>query len=165
MEGQPVPTSLFSFHHLFRPSSRRVYPLPFFRLIQMSARRSRINATRYARNHSNDPWIFIARPPTTLFVLFPTPSRTYACACVCVASPQCVLTYNYATHWGNVCHPLMLTFVNRVGLLCAMDTCLARILTWCRACERYNIPYNDIRIPNRDDEGGFFGGLREKCRI
>lgn len=92
----------FFFHHLFRPSSRRVYPLPFFRLIQMSARRSRINATGYARNHSNDPWIFIAtddRPPSSFFF---QPARVL---CMCMACPQCVLTYNYATHWGNVCHP------------------------------------------------------------
>lgn len=103
----------FFFHHLFRPSSRRVYPLPFFRLIQMSARRSRINATRYARNHSNDPWIFIAPQPTTPFVLFPTRARAYACVCVCGLSamrPNVQLCDTLRQRLP----PLMLTFVNRV---------------------------------------------------
>lgn len=81
MEGQPVSKHSFSLllffsHHLFRPSSRRVYPLPFFRFIQMSARRSRINATRYARTTLMIRE-FSSRPTTLLFLLFPTRARAW----------------------------------------------------------------------------------------
>lgn len=68
---------------------------------------------RGMRDHSNDPWIFIARRPTTPFVLFPTRARAYACVCVCGLSamrPNVQLCDTLRQRLP----PLMLTFVNRV---------------------------------------------------